>query len=130
MLHATGGGEPENVYAIGDLDADGVPVRVYRPSAEDNLPVVVYFHGGGWTIGSVDVYDTVTRAAGERRATRSSCRSTTGWRPSTRIPAPLDDCWTALEWVAEQHRRSSAVTRHGSPSPATAPAATSRPSSR
>ena len=38
--------------------------------------------------------------ARERRATPSSCRSTTGSRPSTRIPAPLDDCWTAFEWVA------------------------------
>ncbi len=68
MLHAGGGGEPEDVYAVGDLDADGVPVRVYRPSAEDNLPVVVYFHGGGWTIGSVDVYDAIDALARERRA--------------------------------------------------------------
>ena len=98
MLHATGGGEPENVYAIGDLDADGVPVRVYRPSAEDNLPVVVYFHGGGWTIGSVDVYDTVTRAlANAAHAIVVSVEYRLA--PEHPYPEPLDDCWTALEWV-------------------------------
>jgi acetyl esterase len=98
MLHASGSGEPANVYAIGDLVADGVPVRVYRPSAEDNLPVVVYFHGGGWTIGSVDVYDTLTRAlANAAHAIVVSVEYRLA--PEHPYPEPLDDCWTAFEWV-------------------------------
>jgi acetyl esterase len=99
-LHAAGWPEAEDVYAIGDLDANGVPVRVYRPSAEDGLPVVVYFHGGGWVIGSVDVYDSVTRGlANAANATVVSVDYRLA--PEHPYPAPLDDCWTALQWVAE-----------------------------
>ena len=54
-------GAPEAVFAIEDADADGVPVRVYRPSPDPDLPVIVYFHGGGWTIGSVEQFDRITR---------------------------------------------------------------------
>src|SRR5262249_55011411 len=99
MLHASGTGPAEDVYAVGDLDADGVPVRVYRPSAEDGLPVVVYLHGGGWTIGSVDVYDPITRAlANAANVTVVSVEYRLA--PEHPYPAPLDDCWTALQWVA------------------------------
>jgi hypothetical protein len=54
-------GPPEAIHAVEDVDADGVPVRLYRPSADRALPVVVYLHGGGFTIGSVDGYDAVVR---------------------------------------------------------------------
>jgi acetyl esterase len=100
LLHAGGSGEPQPVYAIGELDADGVPVRVYRPSADDNLPVVVYFHGGGWTIGSVDDYDIVTRAlANAAQAIVVSVEYRLA--PENPYPVPLDDCWTAFEWVTK-----------------------------
>jgi len=50
--------EPDNVQ-ISDLDFDGVPVRYYKPdtSASENSPAIVFIHGGGWTLGSVDMYD-------------------------------------------------------------------------
>ena len=100
LLHASGAGPAEDVYAIGDLDADGVPVRVYRPSPDDGLPVVVYFHGGGWTIGSVDVYDPITRAlANAANAIVVSVEYRLA--PEHPYPEPLDDCWTALEWVTK-----------------------------
>jgi acetyl esterase len=100
LLHASGAGAPEDVYAIGDLDADGVPVRVYRPSPDDGLPVVVYLHGGGWTIGSVDVYDPITRAlANAAHAIVVSVEYRLA--PEHPYPEPLDDCWTALEWVTK-----------------------------
>src|SRR5215831_20402809 len=54
-------GEPEPVFAVDDYDADGVPVRVYRPSPDPDLPVVVYLHGGGWTIGTVQQFDPTLR---------------------------------------------------------------------
>jgi acetyl esterase len=99
MLHASGSGPSADVYAVGDLDAGGVPVRIYRPSATDGLPVVVFLHGGGWTIGSIDVYDPLARLlANEAQATVVSV----GYRlaPEHPFPAPLDDCWTALRWAA------------------------------
>jgi len=99
LLYASACGEPEAVYAVGDLDADGVPVRVYRPSADDGLPVVVFLHGGGWTIGSVDVYDPFARAIANRAlATVVSVEYRLA--PEHPFPAALDDCWHALRWVA------------------------------
>jgi acetyl esterase len=100
LLHTSGCGAPEPIYAVGDLDADGVPVRVYRPSPDDGLPVVVYLHGGGWTIGSVDVYDPVTRMLANAAG---AIVVSVDYRlaPEHPYPAPLDDCWRALEWVTK-----------------------------
>src|SRR5207245_5664229 len=45
LFLAIAGGQPEPVFAIEDRDADGVPVRVYRPSPDPGLPVFVVLHG-------------------------------------------------------------------------------------
>lgn len=93
-------GEPEAVFAIEDADADGVPVRVYRPAPDPDLPVIVYFHGGGWTIGSVEQFDRITRQVAN--ATNAIVVSV-DYRlaPEHPYPAPLDDCWQALVWTAK-----------------------------
>ena len=100
LLYATGAGLPEEVHSVGDVDAGGVPVRVYRPSAGGGLPVVVFFHGGGWTLANVDVYDATARAVA--RATGAAVASV-DYRlaPEHPFPAPLDDCWNALRWIAQ-----------------------------
>ncbi len=100
MLVLAGAGEVEPVFSTSDHDADGVPVRVYRPSPEAALPVVVFFHGGGWTIGSVDQYDPIAR----RIANASDAIVVSvDYRlaPEHPFPAPLEDCWHALEWTAK-----------------------------
>jgi acetyl esterase len=100
LLYASGAGEVQDVYAVGDLDADGVPVRVYRPSDADGLPVIVFLHGGGWAIGSVEIYDPIARAlANAAQATVVSVEYRLA--PEHPFPAPLDDCWTALQWAAK-----------------------------
>ena len=59
-------GPGEDVAEVRDLvvpgPAGGVPVRTYRPSTEPGLPVVAYFHGGGWAVGSLGSFDTLCRA--------------------------------------------------------------------
>jgi acetyl esterase len=99
-LVAMGAGEPEDVFAIDDVDADGVAVRVYRPSAADDLPVVVYFHGGGWTIGTVDQFDAITRQVANASG---AIVVSVDYRlaPEHPFPVPLDDCWRALVWTAK-----------------------------
>jgi acetyl esterase len=100
LLVASGAGEPEPVFAVEDLDADGVPVRVYRPSPDPDLPVVVYLHGGGWTIGSVEQFDPIVRQlANAANAIVVSVEYRLA--PEQPFPAPLDDCWHALQWVAQ-----------------------------
>jgi acetyl esterase len=99
-LVVLGAGPEEAVFGVEDADADGVPVRIYRPSPDPDLPVVVYFHGGGWTIGSVAQFDLVTRQVAN--ATNAIVVSV-DYRlaPEHPFPAPLDDCWTALLWAAK-----------------------------
>ena len=62
--HLSGPGEP--VAEVRDLEIPvpscTIPARLYRPEGDGPLPLVAYLHGGGWTIGSIDSFDTVVRA--------------------------------------------------------------------
>jgi acetyl esterase len=93
-------GEPEAVFAVDDVDADGVPARVYRPSPDPDLPVVVFLHGGGWTIGTAEQYDAVARQIANGS---DAIVVSVDYRlaPEHPFPAALDDCWRALNWVAK-----------------------------
>ena len=104
LLVAMGAGPAEPVADVRDLEIAGpagaVPVRVYRPIADAVLPVVVFFHGGGWTIGSIDDYDPIARQIANRSG---AIVVSVGYRlaPEHPHPAALDDCWAAVTWVAE-----------------------------
>jgi acetyl esterase len=104
MLIALGAGPVEDVAEVRDLEvpspAGAVPVRVYRPSAGASLPVVVFFHGGGWTIGGVGDYDPVARRIAHASG---ALVVSVGYRlaPEDPHPAALDDCWAVTKWVAE-----------------------------
>jgi len=75
-----------------------VAVRAYRPALGETLPALVFFHGGGWTIGDLDTHDVVCRqlAAGARCAVFS-----VDYRlaPEHPFPAAVDDCFFATEYV-------------------------------
>jgi acetyl esterase len=99
---ASGGGEP--VHEVADRTVPGpegtdLPVRIYRPSAEPDLPVLVYFFGGGWTLGSIDTSDAVCRTLAN--ATGALVLAP-GYRlaPEHRFPAAVHDCHAAVRWVA------------------------------
>ena len=59
------GPEPMPVAELRDLAIPGpagpIPARLYRPSAGGTLPVLVFFHGGGWVVGNVESHDTMCR---------------------------------------------------------------------
>ena len=76
-----------------------IPVRVYTPpGGPQSRPVVVFFHGGGFVIGSVDTHDAVCRdLAGGSGAVLASVDYRLA--PEDPFPAPVDDCWAALQWV-------------------------------
>jgi acetyl esterase len=84
------------------LPGPGGPIRlrIYEPAGARPFPVLVYFHGGGWVIGSLDTHDGVCRAL----AARAPCIVVAvDYRlaPEHRFPAALDDAWAATAWVAE-----------------------------
>lgn len=81
-----------------DLDADGVPCRLYRPSDADGLGLLVYLHGGGWVIGDLESHDDVCRslANGSGHAVLS-----VDYRlaPEHPFPAGLEDAVAATRWA-------------------------------
>jgi acetyl esterase len=96
--------EPPRVGEVrGAKTAGGVPLRLYRPegAAVAALPALVYFHGGGWTIGDLDTHDVLCRqlCAGAGIAVVA-----VDYRlaPEHRFPAAVDDCLEATRWVREQ----------------------------
>ena len=76
-------------------------VRVYKPGATGtNLPVVVYYHGGGWVIADLDVYDATPRSmARNLNAIVVSVEYRKG--PEMRVPAAHDDANNAWRWVMQ-----------------------------
>jgi acetyl esterase len=78
----------------------GIPVRLYRPVAGPTA-LVVFFHGGGWVIGSLDTYDRVCRrlaaASGVSVLAVDYRRA-----PEHPWPAAVDDAVQALQWIASQ----------------------------
>ncbi|WP_105968118.1 alpha/beta hydrolase [Streptomyces geranii] len=77
-----------------------VPVRVYRPVTKDGLPVLVYMHGGGWSIGGLDTVDGVCREL----ASRAECVVVSvDYRlaPEHKFPIGFEDSYAVVEWVAD-----------------------------
>jgi len=79
--------------------AGAIPVRVYRPGDEP-APVLVYFHGGGWVLGSLNTHHGVC-ATLARLAGCVVCSVDYRMAPEHRFPAALDDAWAVTTWVAE-----------------------------
>ena len=77
-----------------------IPVRIYRPSGDAPKPVIVYFHGGGWVLGSLETHDnTVRKLAHGVDAVAISVDYRMG--PEDRFPAAVDDSYAALAWAHE-----------------------------
>lgn len=101
-LLAAADGDAEPVASVEDRELGGVPCRVYVPAAVDPrsrpLPVLAWFHGGGWVIGDLDTADTTCR----RLANRARCVVVSvHYRraPESRYPAAVDDCWAVTSWL-------------------------------
>ncbi|MBV1934816.1 MAG: alpha/beta hydrolase [Parvibaculaceae bacterium] len=80
---------------------EGVPVRIYSPVAGSGvLPVLVFFHGGGWVIGDLNTHDSLCRSL----ANQAHCRVVAvDYRlsPEHKFPAALDDAYGVLKWVEQ-----------------------------
>lgn len=97
----------EDVMARPAEEGGALRFRHYRPWTDDPstpLPVLVWFHGGGWTIGNIESYDVLCREL----ANRSGCAViSVGYRlaPEFPFPAAVDDAFFATRWVAENADR-------------------------
>ncbi|MBD2774027.1 alpha/beta hydrolase [Iningainema tapete] len=103
-------GPPEAILKVENLtiasSGGKLPIRLYRPK-EGKLPVLVYYHGGGFNKGDLNSHDAALRSL----ANRAGClivavdyRRT----PEHQFPAQIDDAFTTLKWVAENAARIGA----------------------
>src|SRR5205814_6192784 len=85
------------------LARDGacLPARLYAPATGEPLPVLLYLHGGGFTIGDLETHDSLCRQLALRSGAAVLALD---YRlaPEHRFPAAVDDAWAALAWLHEQ----------------------------
>jgi len=77
-----------------------LPARLYHPAPTEVLPVLCFFHGGGYVVGNLDVSDRPCRAI----ANAARCVVVSiGYRtaPETKFPGPVEDGYAATAWIAE-----------------------------
>jgi acetyl esterase len=87
-------------HHVAARDGARLPIRLYAPSTE-RLPVLLYFHGGGFTIGSIATHDTLCRVL----AHKAGCAVVSlDYRlaPEHRFPTAHNDAWDAFDFVARQ----------------------------
>jgi len=97
-------GTPEHVFHIEDRQIPGplgnVTVRVYTPNPTSGLPILIFFHGGGFVAGNLDAYDNPLRSV----TNRCECIVVSvAYRlsPENKYPAAPEDAYAATKWVAE-----------------------------
>lgn len=97
---------PLPVGDVRDIEAEGpygsIPLRIYRPLGADPdavLPLVVFFHGGGWVLCDLDSHDGLCRTLANASG---CCLAAVDYRraPEHRFPIPVEDCYAALTWLA------------------------------
>ncbi len=97
-------GPGEAVAKIAELDVSveggRIGLRLYYPSDEPNLPVLMWFHGGGWVVGNLDTHDTPCRALANRT---KACVASVDYRlaPEHKFPVAVYDCLAATRWIAQ-----------------------------
>jgi acetyl esterase/lipase len=80
---------------------DGILVRIYKPNGvTGTLPAIVYYHGGGWVIGSLDAYEPSAEALAQNTG---AIVVSVDYRlaPESKFPAAHEDCYAAYKWVRD-----------------------------
>ena len=100
------GGKPAPVGAVQELLISGpdgdIPARLYRPldAPEGPLPVLVFYHGGGWIQGDLETHDQPCRLLANASG---GLVLSVDYRlaPEHKFPAGVDDCLAAFRWVRD-----------------------------
>lgn len=88
-----------DIASIEDHQAGDIPIRIYR-NRHEVTPAIVYFHGGGWVIGSLDTHDCIcTQLVDATDITVIAVDYRLA--PEHPFPASVDDCFRALCWIAD-----------------------------
>jgi acetyl esterase len=76
-----------------------LPIRIYRPNDKKDLPALVFFHGGGWVLNFLEIYEPALRKL-SNLAEIVIIAVEYQKAPEHPVPAPFDDCYATLTWVA------------------------------
>jgi len=87
-------------FSVKARDGFDIPVRLYAPTGV-KLPVLVYFHGGGFTIGSIATHDALCRRLGHL-AECAVLLVDYRLAPEHKFPVAQEDAWDAVQWVARE----------------------------
>jgi len=97
-------GPPEQVAKVEDRKIPGpggeIPVRIYTPAGAVPMGALLYFHGGGWVVGDIDMTDQPCRML----AKASHCVVVSvDYRlaPEHKFPAAPEDCYAVTKWIAD-----------------------------
>ncbi|MEK6239458.1 MAG: alpha/beta hydrolase, partial [Planctomycetales bacterium] len=77
-----------------------IPARIYWPETKGNSPSLIYYHGGGWVVGSLNTHDVICRSLA---ASAACVVVSVDYRlaPEHRFPAAAEDAYAAACWVVE-----------------------------
>ena len=99
---------------VEDMEINGrstkIPIRVYRPTLDEKRPLLLFFHGGGWVLGSLDTHDRVCRNLAFHSG-RVVVSVAYRLAPENKYPAAVEDACDALVWVAENGAALGADTK-------------------
>ena len=90
-------------------DGSQIPVRIYRPTQEENLKTIVFYHGGGFVLRDIESHDDLCRRIAKKTG---ALVISVGYRlaPEYKFPIPVYDCYDALLWAS-----SNAAAYGGNP---------------
>jgi acetyl esterase len=78
-----------------------VPIRIHRPSADPDLPVLIYVHGGGWMIFSLESHDRIMREYAARAGV-TVVGVDYSLAPESRFPVPVQEIVSVVRWLREE----------------------------
>jgi acetyl esterase len=81
--------------------ADAIPAQLYVPRVDGPLPLVVYYHGGGWVVGGLDTHDSTCRFLA-READALVLAVDYRLAPEHRFPAAVEDALAAFQWAVRE----------------------------
>lgn len=87
-----------------DLEMQGLRLRLFRPSSDPVLPVMLYIHGGGWTLFSIDTHDRLMREYAAR-AGIAVIGIDYSLAPESKFPGALEEIAAALDWIVDHAER-------------------------
>ena len=77
-----------------------LPIRIYRPTNDSNLPAMVFFHGGGWVLNFLDIYEVALRKIANH-GNFVIVAVEYQKAPEHPYPAAFNDCYATLKWVVD-----------------------------